>query len=143
MNKSTFLIMATAAAFTLLSACKDDPTQSEQYKQLEQDQQRTEGVVHMKDSTINDLFGTFNRISENLRMVREKQGKLGDRSHDAEMGKDMEQSIMADIAAIDSLLNSNKAMLAKLRKSAKANEGRIAELMKTVEDLERMPRSAA
>jgi hypothetical protein len=44
---------------------------------------------------------------------------------------------MADIAVIDSLLDANKALLAKLRKTAKTNEGRIAELMKTVEELER------
>ena len=53
------------------------------------------------------------------------------------MGKDMEQHIMDDIHAIDSLLNQNKALLAKLRKDAKANGGRIAELSKTIEELEK------
>lgn len=128
------LVMAVALLF---AACEQDPTQSEQYKQLEQDQHRTEGVVSMKDSTINDLFGTFNRISENLRTIREKQGKLADRSGSVEGAPDMESLIMADLRAIDSLLDANKGMIARLKKNAKANEGRIAELTRTVEDLER------
>lgn len=119
-------------------ACEQDPTQSEQYKQLEQDRSRTEDVVHMKDSTINDLFGTFNRISENLRTIREKQGQLGSTATTGpELGKDMEQHIMDDIHMIDSLLEQNKALIAKLRKDAKKNGGRIAELTRTVEELER------
>jgi len=131
-------LLPLCAAALLITACEQDPTRSEQYKQLEQDQSRTEDMVHMKDSTINDLFGTFNRISENLRTIREKQGQLGNSTTTGpEMGKDMEQHIMDDIHMIDSLLEQNRALIAKLRKDAKKNGGRIAELTRTVEELER------
>ena len=60
--------ITTLATLALLQACTpDDPKVSEPYRQLEEDQQRTQAIVAEKDSTINALFGTFNRISENLR----------------------------------------------------------------------------
>lgn len=91
----------------------------------------------MKDSTINNMFGSFNRISENLRAIREKQGLLSKGGDGVESGADMETRIMGDLAAIDSLLNANKQMLARMRKDAKAQGGKIAELQKTIDELER------
>ncbi len=59
-----------AALMLLLCACAQDPRTTEPYQQLEADQQRTLETVAQRDSTINELFGTFNRISENLRTIR-------------------------------------------------------------------------
>src|SRR4029079_14202337 len=94
----------------VLIACESDPTQSEQYKQLMQDQARTESIVQAKDSSMNALFATLNRISENLRTIRQKQGELGDASTGPEMGKDMEQQVVDDLQSIDALLAENKEL---------------------------------
>ena len=68
--------IALPALLLLLHACTQDPKTSEPYKQLEEDQRRTTETVAQRDSAINELFGTFNRISENLRTIRAKQGAL-------------------------------------------------------------------
>ena len=65
-------LIAAICGLTLVWSCKEDPTQSEQYKQLEQENQAVAAESGMKDSTINSLFGAFNRIGENLRQIKEE-----------------------------------------------------------------------
>ena len=133
MKRILFTVMTVA---TVLWSCKEDPTQTEQYKQLEETNQRVSDESGMKDSTINNMFGAFNRISENLRAVREKQGLLTKGSTGVETSADMETRMMEDLRAIDSLLAVNKKLLARMRKDAKAQGGKIAELQKTIDELE-------
>lgn len=127
----------TAFAALLLNACTQDPQTTEPYRQLEEDQRRAQEAVAAKDSTINELFGTFNRISENLRTIRAKQGELVAPGEHAESEMDLEQRIMADIQQIDALLAENKELVAKLRRQAKGTAGNLAELERTVTDMER------
>lgn len=119
-----------------LQACESDPTLSPQYQQLEEDSKHTASLVAERDSTINELFGTVNRISENLRTVRTKQGQLASPGDGMEQGADVEQRIMGDIENIDALLAENRTLIEKLRKQAKGSAKAIAELEKTVADLE-------
>jgi hypothetical protein len=129
----TILKMALLAGITLTACKEEDPTQSEQYKQLEAERQGVAAESSMKDSTINGLFGAFNRINENLRVIKEKQGLLGKgATGGAETGPDMEMSMAADLHMIDSLLDENKKLIERMRKNAKANKGKIAELEKTI-----------
>ena len=120
-----------------LTACQEDPQTTEPYKQLEQDQLRTEAIVAAKDSTINALFSTFNRISENLRTIRSKQGELVAPGSGSESKTDVEQRIMGDIEQIDALLIENRELVDKLRKQAKSAGGNIAALQRTVDDMEK------
>lgn len=135
MNRlSTALILS---ALVLATACKDDPTQSDQYKGLATEKATVDAALAERDSSLNVLFGSFNRISENLRTIREKQGLIGDVKVEGEPSQDMEQRIVSDLQQIDELLSENKMLIAKLRKEAKANAGAIAALQRTVEELER------
>ena len=130
-------LLTFATTAFLLQACTEDPKTTGPYRQLEEDQRRTEAIVATKDSTINSLFGTFNRISENLRTIRSKQGGLVAPTAGAETSEDVEQRIMGDIEEIDVLLAENKGLIAKLRKQAKASAASTAELERTVADLEK------
>jgi DNA repair exonuclease SbcCD ATPase subunit len=121
----------------LLTACTQEPRNTDPYLQLEEDQRRTQSLVTEKDSTINELFGTFNRISENLRSIRAKQGQLVTPGSSAESKADLEQRVMGDLQEIDALLAENKELIAKLRKQAKGTALNISELDRTVTDLER------
>jgi archaellum component FlaC len=130
--------ITTLATLALLQACTpDDPKVSEPYRQLEEDQQRTQAIVAEKDSTINALFGTFNRISENLRTVRAKQGDLVAPSGGVESKAEMEQRIMADIEQIDALLAENKGSIAQLKKQARSSGAKLGELERMITDLEK------
>ncbi|MBK6830685.1 MAG: hypothetical protein IPG92_08075 [Flavobacteriales bacterium] len=132
MRTPLFILLAAI----LLQACESDPTQSPQYQQLSEDAERSEATVAQRDSAINDLFGTMNRISENLRTIRAKQGQLAKPGEGVETDGDVEQRIMDDIASIDGLLAENKSLMEKLRKQAKKSAASIAELERTVADLE-------
>lgn len=124
-------------ASLLFASCQNDPRQSEPYQQLEEDAEHANAQVSRRDSTINELFGTINRISGNLRAVRAKQGQLTEPGDNTEQGADMEQRIMADIESIDALLAENHGLLDQLRKKAKGSAKAIAELQVTVAELER------
>lgn len=130
-------LLPFAAAILLLNACTpEDPKTSEPYRQLEEDHRLTEGQVAEKDSAINALFGTFNRISENLREIRSKQGGLVTPGGGTDTGVDMEQRVMGDLAAIDSLLAENKELIAQLRRQSKKSGARLTELEKSILDME-------
>ena len=129
-------LLAALCGLTLLWACKEDPTQSEQYKQLDQERQTVAAESGLKDSTINNLFGTINNISENLRAIKEKQGILGKNEQGGvETGPDAEKRIAADLYMIDSLLSENKKLIARMRNNAKANKTKLSELEKTITTL--------
>lgn len=123
-------------AFALLAACTQDPKESPQFQQLAEDNDRTRAEIAEKDSMINDLFGTVNRISENLRIIRTKQGQLGSAQGGSE-GENVEERIMGDIQSIDGLLAENRALIERLRKQSKGSANNLAELERTVEDLDR------
>ena len=131
------LLIVSAAAALLFAACHNDPTQSEQYKQLEQDKTVVSEQNNMKDSTINEMFGAFNRVSENLRQIREKQGLLKKSGMGVESGATMEQGIVDDLRAIDSLMSANRNILARMKKSNAADNAKLSEFTKTIAELER------
>lgn len=134
----TLRTAALCALVTCIIGCKEeDPTKSEPYKQLEAEHIGTTAMVAEKDSTINGLFGAFNRISENLRTIREKQGLLAVDGTTFETGGDAEQRMLADLQSIDALLVENRELIAKLRRQAKTGDKKFNELQRTVEDFER------
>ena len=131
------LLKACAVATIFLAACHNDPTESEQYKQLEQDKTVVAEQSNMKDSTINEMFGAFNRVSENLRTIREKQGLLNKGGKGVEGGKNMEQGIVDDLRAIDSLMNANRKIIARMKKSSAADNDKLSELRKSIDEMEK------
>ncbi|MCB0763072.1 MAG: hypothetical protein R2815_00305 [Flavobacteriales bacterium] len=133
--------MRTTPLFTLLSvlllaACQSDPKEDPRYQDLETDAARARAMVEERDSTINALFGTFNKINENLREIRTKQGQLTSNGDGAEQGSGMEERIMGDIRSIDELLAENRTLITKLRGQAKVSAQGMAALETTVADLE-------
>ena len=133
MRNHTFALITGIA---LLWSCSEKPEVDPQLDQLKADNAQGLAKVAERDSMINDLFGTMNRISENLRAIRSKQGQLLEPADAAEQGGDMEQRIMGDLESIDGLLNENRQLLDKLRKQAKGNAAAISELERTVASLE-------
>lgn len=94
-------------------------------------------VVTSKDSLINAVFTDINAISENLALIKSRENLITV-SDSAEAGRRPVEEINNDIAAIDRLLQENKAKIASLQYTAsklrKANL-HIAALEKTIADL--------
>ncbi len=120
----------------LMFSCTSEPTADPLVEQLEQDNARSLAKVTERDSIINDLFGTMNRISENLRTIRSKQGQLLEPADGAEQDADLEQRIMGDLQQIDGLMVENRQLVERLRKQAKGNAAALSELERTIAGLE-------
>ncbi|MEG2023569.1 MAG: hypothetical protein RRZ83_05585 [Alistipes sp.] len=94
-------------------------------------------VVSAKDSLINAVFTDINTISENLSLIKSRENLISV-SDNAEGGRRPVEEINNDIAAIDRLLQENKAKIASLQYTAsqlrKANV-RIVALEKMIADL--------
>lgn len=134
LKSALFTVITAVLVFT---SCQTDPTTTEQYKNLEHDKDVVAEQSGMKDSTINEMFGAFNRVSENLRMIREKQGLIAKGASGVEGGKNMEQSIAADLNAIDSLLAANKKIIARMRSNSSKDASKLTELQKGIAEMER------
>ncbi len=130
------LALLSISASLLLAACTQDPKESPQYQQLSEDIGRSQAEIAEKDSMINDLFGTVNRISENLRIIRSKQGQLGSGDGGSE-GENVEERIMGDIQSIDGLLAENKTLIERLRTQTKGSAKSLDQFQRTVDDLDR------
>ncbi|MBK9419577.1 MAG: hypothetical protein IPN44_00825 [Flavobacteriales bacterium] len=130
-------VFSTIAAALVFASCQTDPTTTDQYKSLEHDKTVAVEEGTMKDSTINEMFGAFNRVSENLRMIRDKQGLIAKGTSGVEGGKNMEQSIADDLNAIDSLLAANKKIIARMKSSSAKDATKFTELQKSITEMER------
>lgn len=74
-------------------------------------------VVSAKDSLINAVFEDINSISENLALIKTRENLISV-AGDAEGGRRPVEEINNDIAAIDRLLQENKAKIAQLQRAA-------------------------
>lgn len=106
-------------------------------EQVEGQRDSLETVVGSKDSLINAVFADMNSISENLAIIKTRENLLTI-AGDGERSKRPVDEINNDIAAIDRLLQENRAKIASLQRTAaqlrKANL-RIGELEKTIAGL--------
>lgn len=94
-------------------------------------------VVSAKDSLINTVFEGINSISENLAQIKTRENLITV-ANESEGGRRPVEEINNDIAAIDRLLQENKAKIASLQaassKLRKANV-RISALEETIRGL--------
>lgn len=106
-------------------------------EKVENQRDSLEVVVCNKDSLINAVFADINSITENLSLIKTRENLLTI-ANDGERARRPVDEINNDIAAIDRLLQENKAKIASLQRSAsqlrKANL-RIEGLEKMIVDL--------
>lgn len=94
-------------------------------------------VVAAKDSLINTVFEDINSISANLAQIRSRENLIAVAADD-EGGRRPVEEIRSDIAAIDRLLQENRAKIASLEYTAarlRKADVRIDALGKTIADL--------
>ncbi len=124
---------AALGAVCLLSSC----VRRQVVEQVEVQRDSLEVVVSAKDSLINAVFADINAISENLAQIKSRENLISV-AGEAEGGRRPIEEINNDIAAIDRLLQDNKAKIASLQRTSaqlrKANL-RIEGLDKMIRDL--------
>lgn len=129
--KQVFIVALVAAVF--LSSC----VSKQVAVQAENQRDSLALVVSAKDSLINAVFADINTISENLTLIKSRENLITV-AGESESGRRPVEEINNDIAAIDRLLQENKAKITSLQNTAnklrKANL-RIAGLEKMIADL--------
>lgn len=127
------LFVAALVAVIFLSSC----VSKQVAVQAENQRDSLALVVGAKDSLINAVFADINTISENLTLIKSRENLISV-AGDSESGRRPVEEISNDIAAIDRLLQENKAKILSLQNTAnklrKANL-RIAGLEKMIADL--------
>lgn len=130
MKQPTFILLFAAA---LLSSC----VSKQAARQVENQRDSLEMVVNEKDSLIQAVFADIYAISENLTLIKSRENLIAV-SGTPESGRRPVEEIHNDIAAIDRLLQENKAKIASLQQTSarlrKANL-HIEELEKTIAQL--------
>lgn len=125
--------------FTLLfvSALLSSCVSKQVARRAESQRDSLEIVVGEKDSLINAVFADINAISENLSLIKSRENLIAV-SEKPEGGRRPIEDIHNDIAAIDRLLQENKAKIASLQQTSerlrKANL-HIEALEKTIAQL--------
>jgi hypothetical protein len=100
---------------------------------------RLEGQVAEKDSLLNDVFVSLNRISENLTEIKDREGIITT-DFSPEISRDQTVRITEDIAAIDRLLEQNRLQLGQLNATAdrlRKADIRVKELDRLIENYTR------
>jgi len=105
----------------------------EKEMQQQQETQQLQGQVVQKDSIVNEMFGFLNEVESNLIDIEARQGKINKSNKPGEVKGDVKESITEHIQNINTLLEKNKATIAKLQKLAKESNMKLDALQKTID----------
>lgn len=97
--------------------------------QIRQLQQQLSG----KDSSVTEMFTFINDVEENLGTIESSQMKITDAKKNNEVSGDAKEKIMEHIQNINTLLDKNKQLIAKLEKSLRKSNVKVETLEKTIE----------
>jgi DNA repair exonuclease SbcCD ATPase subunit len=126
------LMLAAAIAVTI-TAC--DNRQAE-IDQANRQKDSLASIINERDSSLNEFLTSFNDIEKNLDSVARKQNAI-DMSIDkqGELQKTSKDRINDNIAAINNLMNENRAKIAELSRKLKNAGGKSAHLEKMIQTL--------
>lgn len=117
------LIFAAAIALTI-TAC--DNRQAE-VDQANRQKDSLASIINERDSSLNDFLSSFNEIEKNLDSIARKQNAINvNVDKQGELNKTAKERINDNIAAINQLMNDNRAQIAELNRKLKNSGNKIA-----------------
>lgn len=132
-------LIALAIILPFLQSCTNDS----EIKKLQEENNRLQGEILKRDSTVNDMFKSFDNIESNLAEIRAKEMLVGKASGNgtSEVAPDVREQITNDIQLINDLLEQNKQTISRLKAQMKKSnmkikhfEEVIAKLQKQIEE---------
>lgn len=129
----TYLVTILAAG-TLLSACNEETAE---HKRFESKLDSLNIVINEKDSTINDLFSSFDEIEQNLDSVAFRQNIISAEvaKQKGELKGDSKGNINNQIAAINNLMQQNRQKIEELNEKLKRSSIKIKQFQKMIKGL--------
>ena len=116
----------------LLFGCTDYKSQVDR---LTKEKQSLTAEAAFKDSTIHEFMQGFSEIESNLHSIQQKQNIIARNTQNSEIKTTSKVKITESIAAINTLMEENRAKIESLNKKLKTYRGRVAEFDKMVKDL--------
>lgn len=112
MNPMKHAVCLSLAAVGLFSCGGENRGETPQEQVL-----RLESAVVQKDSLLDEVFGSLNRIAGNLTEIKDREGIVTS-GLSSEISREQGVRILEDISAIDSLLARNRRALSRLNATA-------------------------
>ena len=126
------LIFAAAIALTI-TAC--DNRQAE-VDQANRQKDSLASIINERDSSLNDFLSSFNEIEKNLDSIARKQNAINvNVDKQGELNKTAKERINENIAAINQLMNENRAHIAELNRKLKNSGSKIAHFETMIQTL--------
>ena len=126
------LIFAAAIALTI-TAC--DNRQAE-VDQANRQKDSLASIINERDSSLNDFLSSFNEIEKNLDSIARKQNAINvNVDKQGELNKTAKERINENIAAINQLMNENRAQIAELNRKLKNSGSKIAHFETMIQTL--------
>lgn len=129
MKRFTYLAVVLLATLALMSC------NQKKVKQLEERNAALKTEKARQDSMLNDFMATFNQFEENLAAIKEKENLITQGSNNPEYRQEGKDAIIADIQAINQLLDQNRQIIDELTTKAEKAEGLSAEYRRTISRL--------
>ena len=133
------ILLFIAVTLPFIHGCTD----KSKVKRLQEENNKLQMEITKRDSTVNDMFKSFDNIEANLAEIRAKQMMVGKATNNgtSEVAPDSREQITNDIQAINDLLDKNKKTISRLQAQLKKSnmkikhfEEVIAKLQKQIEE---------
>lgn len=128
MKKLAIILSASLFAF----GCTDYKSQVER---LNEEKKAMAYQAAYKDSSIEAFMTTINEIEQNLQAIEAKQNIIKRNTKDGELKASNKERINTSIAAINQLMDDNKAMIDKLNKQVRTSKVKLAQFDKMIGNL--------
>lgn len=129
MQRFTYLILIIATS-SILFSCNQGKV-----KRLEEEKTALEAERVRQDSILNEYLSTFNEFESNLQAIKEKENLIQMGASNPEYQQEGKDAIIADIQAINDLLDQNRMIIEELTAKAEKAEGASSQLRRTISSL--------
>lgn len=136
MTLNKFKTFTLFLSLVILFSCNTDELENK-IAELEQQNHELQGGVTEKDGEIEDYMKSMNEIYDNLAVIKEKENLITTNFNmsQGEISETMKDKIIADIEAINNLLQENKQKMASLNSKLKKSNLKVVELEKLIANL--------
>ncbi len=129
------LLLLSLISITIILGCKPD---TKELDNLKLENEKLNNELLKRDSTVNDMFKTFDNIQQNLSEIRAKEMVINKTTQTTkELDENSRNNIINEIQMINELIDKNKKTIASLRAQIKKSNMKISAFEKTIKDLEK------
>lgn len=125
--------LCIAASVLMMVSCKNDSEKNNETATYQRDSLLN--VIEKGETSVNEYIAYFNEVERNLDSVAARQRIIISSTNKKDLKASQKARIVAEIKAINALMDENNSKLKELNRKFKASNKKNAELEKTIEIL--------